>query len=382
MITFCEYMKRALGDPLTGYYTSKARIGFSDGDFYTAPEASPAFASLMALQIQEMDRILGAPDPFYLIEAGPGNGTLASSLLTIFMNADPDLFRRLAPVFFELPGILEEAQRRRLSDFPLRYKPRWVSGESATPSAVLGAKRAGVVFGNEFLDALPVHRVRVIGGQWKEAYVDTGADGRLVEEWGACSSDLLQKTIDGLFPGRVSAKMEGKETEICLAVPPLLDLLDSYLDRGFMVWIDYGDIGIERHSDRRKTGTLLAYKEQKVSGDLLAEGPGNADLTAFVDFSQVALHLFFRGYRLEGYTDQMSWLMGLGLPDWIAVNGDRLSPREIEGASTLVHPLKMGRIFKVLAMSRAVPDHEPLLGFRFGGLRSPLWAPPDGGPEA
>lgn len=363
-------MKRALCDPASGYYTQKARIGFSGADFYTAPEISSAFASLLALQIQELDEALGFPDPFYLMEAGPGNGTLMEGLLTIFMKADPGFFKRIAPVLFELPGVLEEEQRRRLSQFPLPNPPRWFRIGQGSPETESFVPGSGVLFGNEFLDALPVHRVRVSEGRWEEAYVEFSGNA-CVETWGPISVPELANALAEMFPGDIS-KREGRETEVCLAAPRSLDFLDRMLFRGFMLWIDYGDIAAERHSERRKKGTLMAYKDQKVSENPLETRSGDSDLTAFVDFSQIANHLTSLGYRLEGYTDQMSWLMGLGFSDWLSSNEERLSIEEIQAATVLLHPLKMGRIFKVLMMSKGMDDPVRSLGFRFGGLRSPL----------
>jgi SAM-dependent MidA family methyltransferase len=363
-------MKRALSDPASGYYTQNARIGFSGADFFTAPEISSAFASLLALQIQELDTALSFPDPFYLMEAGPGNGTLMEGLLTIFMKADPGLFKRIAPVLFELPGILEEEQRRRLSRFSLSNPPRWLRTGPESPDIEPFIPGSGVVFGNEFLDALPVHRLRVCEGRWEEAYVEFSGNACL-ETWGPLSVPELSSALAEIFPGDMS-QLEGRETEVCLDAPKTLDFFDRCLSRGFMLWIDYGDIRSERHSERRKKGTLMAYKEQKVTENLFEKKLGDSDLTAFVDFSQISAHLFALGYRLEGYTDQMSWLMGLGFSEWLSSNEERLSPEEIQAASVLLHPLKMGRIFKVLMMSKGMAEPFRSLGFRFGGLRSPL----------
>ena len=369
MVTFCEYMKQSLGRSGSGYYSARARIGFEGGDFFTAPETSSAFASLLALQIMGLDRALGSPDPFYMIEAGPGNGTLAFSLLTIFRAADPGLFDRLSPLFYEIPGILRERQEKRISTFSLRHPPRWIN-----PVGMEGdvdeqiAPGEGVVFGNEFMDALPVHRIRGGVSGWEECYVDmTGREFR--EVWGPLSSEeLVLEVRENL--GENSADRLGHEFEICLALPEVLGHLDRFLARGFMLWIDYGDIAEELYSERRKKGTLLAYRNHRVSENLLGDLQGESDLTAFVDFSRVFRSLSRLGYRLEGYTDQMSWLMGLGFPEWLEANADRLTPEETVQAGILLHPLKMGRIFKVLLMGKGVGSPE-LSGFRFGGLRPP-----------
>ncbi|MGC8529156.1 MAG: class I SAM-dependent methyltransferase [Leptospirillia bacterium] len=376
MMTFCEFMRQATSGPDGGYYTRHAGIGREGADFLTSPETSPAFATLLSLQIGELDRALGSPDPFYLIEAGPGNGTLMSDLLTIFRKADPTFFERVSPILCELPGVLEASQRERLRKFDLRHPPRWIAfPENSDPGPGINASGwpapgQGLVMGNEFLDALPVHRLRVHGGQWEECYVQGSFEGGWEELWGDLSDGTLSKILLEGFGADLSG-WEGQETEICQDLPRVLSRLDQCLSSGFMLWIDYGDIGSEIRSKRRRGGTLRAYRGHQVS-DRLIESPGHTDLTAFVDFSRVARDLAGRGYRLEGYTDQMSWLIGLGFEEWIQANADRLSDAAIQEAATLVHPLRMGRVFKVLLMSKGVEPPGSLAGFRFGGLRSPL----------
>ncbi len=370
MVTFCEFMKQALGGAGTGYYSTRARIGLEGGDFFTAPETSSAFASLLALQIMELDRALGSPDPFYMIEAGPGNGTLAVALLSIFRAADPGLYNRLAPLFYEIPGVLCEQQKSKLSSFRLTHPPRWIhppGTEGAGFEEV--APAGGLVFGNEFLDALPVHRIR--GGEkgWEECYVEQAGQGYR-EVWGDLSSEEVAREVRQSL-GETPENREGQEFELCLVLPEVLASLDRLLSHGFMLWIDYGDIAEELYSERRKKGTLLAYRNHRVTENLLEGVPGESDLTAFVDFSRVSRHLYDLEYRLEGYTDQMSWLMGLGFPRWIEANADRLTPEETIQAGTLLHPLKMGRVFKVLLMGKGAGPSERS-GFRFGGLRPPL----------
>ena len=376
MITFCEFMRQAAAGPEGGYYTRHAGIGREGGDFLTSPETSPAFATLLALQIGEIDRSLGSPDPFYLIEAGPGNGTLMADLLTIFRKADPSFFQRLSPILCELPGVLESRQRERLREFDLVHPPRWIALPGTKDNSSLAlpegwpAPGEGLVMGNEFLDALPVHRLRVIEGRWRECYIGLGKDGKSEEIWGELSEDSLASILSEHFGEDLSSR-EGQETEICLDLANVLVALDRCLSSGFMLWIDYGDIGAEIRSERRRGGTLRAYRGHQVS-DRLLESPGQVDLTAFVDFSRVAKELAGREYRLEGYTDQMSWLMGLGFEDWVGANADRLSDDALREAGTLIHPLRMGRVFKVLLMSKKVSPGKTFEGFRFGGLRPPL----------
>src|SRR5919201_3735472 len=60
----------------------------------------------------------------------------------------------------------------------LRYEPIETAGRSG--SALSPEPMIGMILGNEFLDALPVHRVINDGGRLRELYVDW-TDGHFVE---------------------------------------------------------------------------------------------------------------------------------------------------------------------------------------------------------
>ncbi|EQD77815.1 protein containing DUF185, partial [mine drainage metagenome] len=170
-MTFRDYMEWSLFDPDIGYYMRRAKIGLSGSDFVTAPEVSPIFPLLISEQIVELDECMGSPDEFYLIEAGPGNGTLMRSILTAIKLIHPGLFERVHPMLIEKSPFLRQQQERQLMGLSLKHTPVWLD------LMCLPANRFdGVIFGNEFLDALPAHWVSMSNGELMEVHVEVGPD--------------------------------------------------------------------------------------------------------------------------------------------------------------------------------------------------------------
>lgn len=362
-MTFRDYMEWALSDPGRGYYTRSARIGFEAGDFYTAPELSPAFALLLSRQIVELDAALNRPDPFYLMEAGPGNGTLMAHILASLGMTSPDLFARVRPILYEVSPVLRERQMARLSRIE-GIRPEWISPSDLTgPGHAFREPIRGVIFGNEFLDALPAHRLRKSGEEVREIYVVPGAGGAFSEEEGPLSSPGL---AEGVFapPSGLPDRFEWEASPDTCRV---LDRLDSVLGAGFMLWVDYGDARTEKYSVRKAKGTVIGYRGHRTVEDVLSAPPGSIDLTSHVDFTLVYRYLSGKGYALEGFADQTAYLTGLGIEAFFAPE-EGLSEEERSAVATLIHPLRMGHVFKAMLLSKGDVQRLPWAGFRAGTL--------------
>lgn len=345
-------MDWSLYDTDIGYYTHRARIGLGGCDFMTSPEISPVFSLLLAEQIAMFDQVLGQPEKFYLIEAGPGNGTMMRNILASLYILDSRIKRRLHPVLLENSPHLKRQQEKKLSGLDLEHAPKWWE-----PANLPSKQVEGVIIGNEFLDALPSHWIRSTEGGLHEVYVEIHDNGQVAGK----SSPLENQKILSYLEWLGVHLPDGCETEISLDVPSVIGQMDAVLKKGFMLWIDYGDSAVEKYSQRRPNGTLRGFKGHQLVEDVLAHPPGSIDLTSHVDFSGVLKRSQELGHRLEGYSDQMSYLIGLGLEKVLEEN--RLNEEEIMAASTLVHPLKMGRIFKVLLTSKGIDCKTAWKGF-------------------
>jgi len=256
-----RYMQLCLGHPRHGYYMTRDPFG-AEGDFTTAPEISQMFGELIGLWAAEVWRIMGRPSRVNLVELGPGRGTLMADALRA---------ARVLPAFraamdvhlVETSDPLRERQRVRLRDVGL--SPRWHASVETLPDGPL------VIIANEFFDALAVRQfVRTQHG-WCERFVGLGADGGFA--FG------LAPWPD---PAIGAAAPVGTILEIGGAGLALMTVLSRRIagHGGALLVVDYG------HARSGFGETLQAVKGHAFV-DPLAE-PGEADLTAHVDFAALA----------------------------------------------------------------------------------------------
>ncbi|MDB5438264.1 MAG: SAM-dependent methyltransferase, partial [Caulobacteraceae bacterium] len=129
-MTVAQYMTACLYDPAEGYYATRPALG-AEGDFITAPLVSQMFGELLGLWAVETWIRLGQPDPFLLVEAGPGDGTLMSDVLRAARHA-PGFLDAVKLVLIETSAPLIEAQRQRLAGGLV--EPTWASSILELPA--------------------------------------------------------------------------------------------------------------------------------------------------------------------------------------------------------------------------------------------------------
>jgi SAM-dependent MidA family methyltransferase len=164
-ISFRDWMETALYDPVGGYYTRAdlARWGRA-GDYRTAPERSPLFAATFADYFAGLYEELGSPPRWTIFEAGAGAGHFARGVLQTLRDDYPRVFAATRYVIDERSEDARSRARSLLDDLAARVQFQSLSDISSPVSV-------GVVIANELLDALPVHRVTVRGGELRELYV-------------------------------------------------------------------------------------------------------------------------------------------------------------------------------------------------------------------
>ncbi len=356
-IPFVRFMELALYHPQFGYYmrppdSGAERIGWS-GDFYTSSDVHPILGKALARQAHQIDTLLGHPEPFTVVEMGPGKGLLARDFLDAIHAQSDSLSRRLRYVLIERSPAMRELQRASL--LPRLKDPglvTWVEDiGSLAPASI-----TGLFFSNELPDAFPVHRIQVEHGQTLEVYVDF--DGtRFVECLRPLSSpDLLRHLtrLDLSLP-------DGYRTEINLDALRWMERVAGAIGHGIAITVDYGHTAQDLYGADRSQGTLLCYYSQLTSEDPYVR-VGQQDMTAHVDFSSLAGAGEEQGLRVTGFTNQMSFLMGLGAEEMIA----ELEPEspEFRAAIHLLRPDGMGSTFKVLVQHKGI-ERPDLDGLKF-----------------
>ena len=357
-ISFARYMQLALYEPGLGYYSAGARKFGAAGDFVTAPEVAPVFSRCVAAQCEEVLRTLGGGD---VLELGAGSGVMAGALLAELARRDalPERYRIL-----DVSADLRERQRAALeAAVPqllgrVEWLERWPDGFT------------GVVVANEVLDAMPVERFVARGGAVHALGV-TWADGRL--EWSEARAPAPLADAVLAVQGDTGVDWpDGYTSEINLGLGGWMAALAASVERGVLLFMDYGLPRREYYAAERSDGTLLCHFRHRFHADPFVR-LGLQDITAWVDFTAVAETARAAGLDLAGYATQAHFLIGCGIGEFLAdvseldvVSRVNLSRQ----AMVLTLPGEMGERFKAIALAKGYDS--PLRGFAVRDLRHTL----------
>lgn len=346
-LTVAEFMEKALYDPEEGYYSShQDNIGLSPtADFFTSPAFSPIFGMTIARLVIQLDEMLEHPSPFVFLEAGAGDGTTAIQVVEYIEKHRPQMLARFSYLALELNGT-------RLS----KLSQNTAHLSCVTPIADIELQPiTGMIFSNEFFDALPVHRIIKSGETLKEIHL--GVKGDNFEEIELPLSD--PRLLDFLAKENIELA-DGQIADISLEWEVWAKKLATKLEKGIMMTIDYGYPAYELFSPLRKKGTLRAYRSHKISENYY-DDPGMQDITAHVDFTAIAMAGEEVGLTTIGLSDQLRTFLALGVHEVLAeiekecVNFTQYQIA-IQPAKALIMPGGMGEIFKVLAQYRDLDE--------------------------
>ncbi len=339
-ISFAEFMELSLYHPELGYYARAARKTGRAGDFFTSVDVGPIFGALLATQLAEMWRVIGA-STFDLVEAGAGSGRLARDVLDAAQQTDREFYSAI-----RLSLVEGSAAARAVQHDTLGPHAALLTHSSATlPESI-----TGVIYANELLDALPTHAVAMTDAGLREVFIDTGpstgsAEAPLfVERFEQPSTPRIAEYL-----ARAGAEMRvGWRAEVNLKAEDWTRAAAESLRRGFLMFVDYGHDERELYSASHSAGTLTSYKRHSQLADFLQE-PGETDITAHVDMSAVTRAAERSGLDVLARLDQTYFLMGLGITDLHA-----LSLRQRLALKTLLLPGGLGSTHKVLIFGKGV----------------------------
>lgn len=334
-ISVAAYMAECLLHPEHGYYRSQEAIGLG-GDFITAPEISQMFGELLGLWAADCWQRIGSPSHCYLVELGPGRGTLMRDALRA-ARALPGFRAAIVPVLAEASLRMMDLQRATLRDEAATWH---------TDMAELPDDAPIILMANEFLDALPVRQFqRGTDGAWHERNVGLAEDQLTLQ----FTLDPRALPLDDLLPADIRDAPAGAIVESSPAVRAVATEIAARLltQNGAALFVDYG-------YDRPGLGETLQAVRRHAYADPLAE-PGLADLTAHVDFSAFAAAARSAGATVHGPVGQGRFLKALGIEaraKKLRQSGNETQGMEIEAAlQRLTAPESMGTLFKVLALT-------------------------------
>lgn len=324
-----------MGESNARYYASRDPLGI-EGDFITAPEISQMFGELAGLWLADMWSRAGRPERPLYVELGPGRGTLASDALRAMRSAglEPEVH------LVEASDPLKDLQREAVP------KARFHADLSSVPM-----NGPLLLVANEFLDALPVRQLVKSAAGWREVMVTRDAAGAFTLIAG-------DRPMDAAVPEARREAEEGTVIETCPAASTVVAEVAERLapQGGAALFIDYG------YAVPRTGSTLQALRAHRKVDPLAM--PGEADLTAHVDFATLAEIARSRGAKWLGTVEQGAWLRALGL-EARAEALARGAPRKREAIGRAVERLagdeQMGKLFKVMGL--AAPEWPDGVGF-------------------
>ena len=327
-LSIAEYMTECLLHPEHGYYTTATPFG-ADGDFITAPEVSQMFGELVGLAIAQCWINQGRPANAWLVELGPGRGTLMSDMLRVLEKV-PGALGALRPCLLEASPRLRNTQAQALEG----ASPKWISAIGDLPADPI------FLVANEFFDALPVRQFERGELGWHERQIGL-VDGQLA----------LGRSPDTDVPALRHRKADtniGQIVEICDSAITVTLAIASLIAEsgGAALFIDYG--GWHSLGD-----TFQALRGHHPVDPL--SFPGTADLTAHVDFEPIAMAAMQAGLDVSELTPQGVFLERLGIFQRAqslasGMSGPALE-QHIQAHRRLTHPEEMGTLFKCLALT-------------------------------
>lgn len=326
-MSVADYMAICLGDPRHGYYATRQPFG-PEGDFITAPEVSQMFGETVGAWLFHAWELCGGPEPVTLVELGPGRGTLMADILRGAATR-PRLRQapRVVVDLVETSQHLREEQARTLSG----HNPHWHERLQNI------AEQPLLMVANEFFDALPIRQFVRSDGVWRERVIGLAAGDRLAFGLGPTVLADGPDAPDGCILEAASAAQA--------VVGEAVRRIVAY--GGAALIIDYGHMG--------GFGDTLQAVRRHAFADPLAR-PGEADITAHVDFSALARTAKAAGAAVHGPMPQGDFLLKVGLLEragQLGAAADEATRASLQAAvERLAGPKAMGQLFKVLAITR------------------------------
>ena len=374
-MSVADYMAHCLSDPEHGYYSTRDPFG-ARGDFITAPEVSQMFGEIVGAWLIEAWRLSESPSPARLVELGPGRGTLMADIFRVAAKA-PDFADAIRVHLVEISPALKSRQAETLEKFERDIA--WHNSFTDVPDGPL------FLIANEFFDALPIRQYMRTEGMWREQVVGLGSNGELTFGIGTGRLDdiaarhappvpppsstgegnhakhggggeYIRRVLHSPPPPPLAVplpRFAGEEPAIVEIRPAAEALMTKVASRivdfgGAALVIDYG-------YDAPPLGnTLQAVRAHQYADPL--DSPGEADLTAHVDFGALAKSARSAGASAHGPISQSDFLVSLGLLERAGRLGAKADGTAREAlrvaVERLASPEQMGTLFKAMAVTR------------------------------
>lgn len=342
-ISFADFMHMALYAPALGYYSAGMKKFGRDGDFVTAPEISALFSQCVANQCAQI--LTHLDNTACILELGAGTGKMAGEIILTLAKM------KTMPRFYfilEVSADLKQRQQAYLREHCKQYFGRfiWLDTLPSKPFT-------GVILGNEVIDAMPVHLFKMGDkGEKLEGFIQKENEAwQLAFE--PTKNEALETGINELQKALPESFIPGYTSEINLQLSPWLDSLQRCLEKGVLLFIDYGFPQEEYYHPSRIMGTLMCHYRHHAHTDPLLH-IGLQDITAHVDFTAIQQAATKLGLDVLGFTRQANFLIANGLIESVE-NASHSPSKQLlvsQQVQQLTAPHEMGELFKVIALGK------------------------------
>jgi len=316
-ISFQEYMDIVLNDPLEGYYGSgKAKLSI-DGDFVTSPSLSEDFSRFLAIQLnqwlKQLSKELKFTQKLKIIEFGSGDASLLKGIISYLLKNEKDILNSLSFLIIEINNGMVEKQKNNLNDFINKgVDISWIDFEDLEDESL-----NGIIIAHEVLDAFPVERIQYSNGEiFRQGVSFDKQKGSLDFKLIQLNDQLIQyltyiKEEIGVAIPPLDAP-DGWTTELRVNDSEWLNGINKKFKNGILLIIDYAIDSKRYYSAKRIDGTLITYKDQKASSDLLRK-PADCDMTSHLCSDILINQAKLNGFECLGSVKQGEALLALGL---------------------------------------------------------------------
>ena len=322
-----NFFENILYDNQFGYYATKQPFG-RDGDFITSPKVSNLFSEIIAIWLINTWENFGKPKKFNFVELGPGDGSLAKTLLVTFKK-----FREFNSVkkiyLYEKSNYLKKVQERRIGDKSVK----WIKNFNNIKDGPV------VFFGNEFLDAIPIKQFRKKNGSFFEKNYILNKNLNIEETYRKASivnSKMLKsyssiKDLNFIEFPKLGFQNLKKITKKILKL------------EGCILLIDYGYL---KPHNQNTLQSVLKHKKNN-----LLENLGKADITSHINFELLKEFFKKNSLKTKKIVTQQEFLKSNGIIERAEILAKKMKFRDQSDLylrlKRLLHPKLMGNLFKV-----------------------------------
>tara|TARA_Y100000996_G_scaffold372593_1_gene321617 strand:+ start:1225 stop:2301 length:1077 start_codon:yes stop_codon:yes gene_type:complete len=339
-----EFLDKALYQPNIGYYENKIPFG-REGDFITAPTISNLFSEIIGIWFITAWESFGKPKKFNIVELGPGDGSLAKTVIKTFKKF-PEFNKATSLFLYEKSELLKKVQKKNIND----NKIRWIKDLNFIKNGPT------IFFGNEFFDAIPIKQfIKNSKNFLEKCYVvdnqrlhEKYRPATSLDEAGIKSFKALEKLKFVEYPKLGFRELDGIAKKI------------NSLSGGVLL-IDYGYLN---HTNENTI--QLIRKNKKINMNYLLENLGKVDITSLVNFKLLKEYFTKNNLRVKKIVSQKFFLEKMGILERAKILEKNMNEKQKgymkQTLFRLLHQNLMGELFKVIFAFKA--KNENFLGFK------------------